>query len=250
MTMELLDLFKARQGIVCFVGAGGKKTTMLRLAAEHGGRIGITTTAHIEHFPRRLAASCYVDAEAALLQTVTADHESRVIAFATPSERTGRHAGISLEAVKVFEQQGRFDLLLVKSDGARSRLIKAPREDEPPLPAAVDTVVPVVSAKVLGRPLNDKIAHRVDRLTAITGAEAEAEIQPVHVARLLASKEGAQKNAGNARIVPIINMVNDKRLLGLARQAAEQALALTDRFDQVVLARMRDADPIVEIVSR
>lgn len=248
--MELLDLFKARQGIVCFVGAGGKKTTMFRLLAEHAGRVGITTTAHIEYFPRRLAATCYVDAEAALLQLVTDDQQSRVIAFATPSERTGRHAGIGLNSVKLFQQQGRFDLLLVKSDGARSRLIKAPKEDEPPLPPDVDTVVPVVSAKVLGRPLNDKVAHRVDRLAAITGARPEAEIEPVHVARLLASNEGALKNAGNAHVVPIINMVDNRQLTGLARQAAEQALALTDRFDEVVLARMRDADPVVEIVSR
>ena len=250
MTMELLDLFKARQGVVCFVGAGGKKTTMFRLAAEHAGRVGITTTAHIEYFPRRLDATRYVDAETALLQSVTDDHHSRVIAFATPSERTGRHAGISLGAVKTFQQRGRFDLLLVKSDGARSRLIKAPKEDEPPLPADVDTVIPVVSAKVLGRPLNDKVAHRVDRLAAITGAEPEAELTPVHVARLLASNEGALKNVGNARIVPIINMVDNNHLTGLARQAAEQTLALTDRFDDVVLARMREADPIVDIVSR
>jgi len=250
MTMELLDLFKARQGIVCFVGAGGKKTTMFRLAAEHAGRVGITTTAHIEYFPRRLAATCYVEAEAALLQSVSNDHQSRVIAFATPSDRTGRHAGISPDAVKTFQQRGRFDLLLVKSDGARSRLIKAPKEDEPPLPADADTVIPLVSAKVLGRPLNDKVAHRVDRLAAITGAEPEAELAPVHVARLLASDEGALKNTGNAQVVPIINMVDSNHLIGLARQAAEQALALTDRFDEVVLARMQDADPIVEIVSR
>lgn len=247
--MELLDLFKARQGIVCFVGAGGKKTTMFRLAAEHAGRVGITTTAHIEYFPRRLAATCYVEAEAALLQSVSNDHQSRMIAFATPSDRTGRHAGIGLETVKAFQQQGRFDLLLVKSDGARGRLIKAPKEDEPPLPAEVDTVVPVVSAKVLGRPLNDKVAHRVDRLAAITGAEPEAELAPVHMARLLASGEGALKNTGNARVVPIINMVDSNHLIELARQAAEQALALTDRFDEVVLARMREDDPIVEIVS-
>ncbi len=250
MTTELLDLFKARQGVVCFVGAGGKKTTMYRLAAEAAGRVGLTTTAHIEYFPRQLSATRHVDAEAELLQAVSQDHDSRIMAFATPSERHGRHAGISLAAVSDFRDQGRFDLLLIKSDGARSRLIKAPKEDEPPLPDCADTVVPVLSAKVLGRPLNDKVAHRVERLAVITGAEPDAKLEPVHIARLLASGQGALKNTGNAQVVPLINMVDDDNREAQAREAAKQALTLTDRFDYVVLARMYDADPVVDIIRR
>lgn len=250
MTTGLLDLFKAREGVVCFTGAGGKKTTMFRLAAEHDGRVGLTTTAHIEYFPRNLPATRYVDAEAALLKAVREDRESDVIAFATPSQRRGRHAGISLAAVSEFRDQGRFDLLLIKSDGARSRLIKAPNDNEPPIPDCADTVIPIVSARAIGRRLSGKFAHRPDRLTAVTGIRPGEKLLPEHVARLLSSPQGSLKNTGRAQVVPLINMVDDDNRASLAREAAVQALSLTDRFDYVILARMRDDDPVVDIIYR
>lgn len=247
---ELPDILQARTGVVCCVGAGGKKTTMYRLAAAVSGRVGITTSVQIEYFPKTLAATRYVASENELLQALQDDNESRVIAFATPSERSGRHAGISPDNVPAFRQAGRFDLLLIKSDGARGRLIKAPKENEPPLPACVDTVIPLVSARALGRPLSEKLAHRPELLTAITGLPMQATIEPQHVARLLASPDGALKNVGQASVVPVINMVDDGAREKLARQAAEQALQLTRRFDYVVLASMRSEQPVIDVIER
>lgn len=250
MKTDLLELFQARQGVVCFVGAGGKKTTMYRLAAEHPGRVGLTTTAHIEYFPRHLPASKYIDEEAALLEHVRADTTSRVIAFAQPSNKPGRYAGILMDSVSRFRQAGGFELLLIKCDGARSRLIKAPNDSEPPVPPAATTVVPVVSAKVFGRRLSEKLAHRLEHLSAVTGVQPGEKVTPLHVARLLAAPRGALKNTGRAGVVPLINMVDDGRRAALAREAAEQALDLTDRFSYVVVAAMRLDDPIVEVITR
>jgi probable selenium-dependent hydroxylase accessory protein YqeC len=52
-------------------------------------------------------------------------------------------------------------------------------------------VIPVLSAKVLGQPLSDRIAHRLDRFMAITGAQLNKPITPTHVARLLVDEYGA-----------------------------------------------------------
>lgn len=249
MTTDLLELLQARNGVACFVGAGGKKTTMYRLAAEHPGRVGLTTTAHIEYFPRRLQAIQYIDEEAALLEHVRAA-TARVIAFAQPSERPGRYAGITPASVPRFQHAGGFDLLLIKCDGARSRLIKAPNDNEPPIPEAVSTIVPIVSAKVFGRRLSEKLVHRPERLTAVTGVQPDEKIMPLHVARLLAAPDGALKHVGQARVVPVINMVDDPARAALAREAAAQTLEMTDRFDYVVLARMRDEQPIVDVIRR
>ena len=41
---SLLDLLGARSGIVCAVGAGGKKTVLQHLAAAHPGRVAMTAT--------------------------------------------------------------------------------------------------------------------------------------------------------------------------------------------------------------
>ena len=249
MSSDLLEIFNARSGIICCVGAGGKKTTMFCLAKEHTSRVGITATSHIEYFPRSLPATKYIDRENELLNMVRADDHSRVIAFAQPSERRGRHAGISLDCVKKFKDEGRFELLLIKADGARSRYIKAPAAHEPPLPDCVDTVIPVVSAKVIGQRLSEKNAHRVELVTRLTGVGEKERIEPLHIARLLASPEGSLKNTGTARVIPLINMVDNSEREQLAREAAIEALSMTDRFDYIVLAAMKNANPVIDIIK-
>ncbi|HKK15501.1 MAG TPA: selenium cofactor biosynthesis protein YqeC [Gammaproteobacteria bacterium] len=248
MSTDLLDIFNAHQGILCCVGAGGKKTTMFRLAREHSGRVGITATAHIEYFPKNLEATRYIDNEPELLDAVSNDTDSNVIAFAQPSSRRGRRAGISTELVETFKNRGRFDLLLVKADGARSRLIKAPAEHEPPIPPCADTIIPVVSAKCMGKKLTEKIAHRLAYLEEVTGLRQNDTITPFHVAKLLSSEQGSLKNCSRARVIPLINMVDNRGLEEKAREAARNALDMTDRFDYVVLATMRENLPVIDVV--
>jgi hypothetical protein len=52
-------------------------------------------------------------------------------------------------------------------------------------------------------------------------------------------------------VVPVINMVDDAAREAGAREAAEVALGLCDRFDRVVLVRLaRSDDPLVAVVRR
>ena len=248
---ELLDALEARRGLVCFVGAGGKKTTFYRLAAEHPGRVGITATVHIPFFPKSIDAHPLIAKESALLPALIEESgRHQKVIFACPSDKHGRYAGIATSLVSVAHAQAAFDVTLVKADGARSRWIKAPNESEPRIPPDADTVICVASAQAIGQSLTDRIAHRVERIEAICGARAGEPVGAQHVARLLASKEGALRGVGNARVVPVINMVDDDERRRLARQAAEHALAATDRFDRVVLTSMRRDPPVVEVVGR
>jgi probable selenium-dependent hydroxylase accessory protein YqeC len=250
MPTDLIDIFEANSGIVSCVGAGGKKTTMFRLAEAHSGRVGITATAHIEFFPKSLDATTYIADEEELLDAIRNDNVSKVIAFAKPSKRFGRRAGISMESVQSFKEAGEFNLLVIKADGARGRFVKAPAEHEPAIASCSDTVIPILSAKVIGLPLNDEIAHRVDNISNVTHLNEGEEIKSIHIARLLTSDNGALKNTGNSKIIPLINMVDDSELEKGAREAAIEALQMTDRFDSVVLAAMKKAQPIVDVITR
>lgn len=250
MSSDLLELFSAQSGVVCCIGAGGKKTTMFQLAKAHGGRVGITATAHIEYFPGTLNAINYIGTEEDILQAIRNDKSSSAIAFAKPSERFGRRAGISTGLLQTIKNENHFELILVKADGARGRFIKAPAEHEPPIPGFTSTVIPVVSAKVFGMPLTEKIAHRVDRISKLAGLDEHDEIRPEHIARLLSSSEGSLKNAGTAKVIPLINMVDYVEQETLAKEAAMIALTMTDRFDTVVLAAMKQEQPIVDVITR
>lgn len=246
----LLEALAATRGLVALVGAGGKKTTLYRLARAHAGRIGITATVAIPPFPEDLGAHVIVAGTSALPALVAEAQQHRIVAFARPSDKPDRLAGLPPGEVRRIHESAGFDVTLVKADGARSRWIKAPDPDEPQLPEGVDTVIPVVSALAIGERLREDIAHRVDRITAITGAQPGDIITPDLVARLLADEQGALKGAGKATMVPLINMVDNDEIAVVARQAARWALALTRRFDRVILASMNAESPLVEIVAR
>jgi probable selenium-dependent hydroxylase accessory protein YqeC len=251
MSDDLLTTLNAHRGIVCVVGAGGKKTTLYALARCHKERVGVTTTVQLPPFPRSLPGQRVIAAEPKLLeQVIAAVREHRIVAFAQPSKKPHRISGISGELLTQVWQQAGLDLLLVKADGARQRAIKAPAAYEPVLPAGTDTVLALVSAGVLRRPLNEALAHRVELLEAITGACRDALLQPEHLARLLASDQGLLKGIGKACVIPIINQVDDAERQALAAQAARRALALSNRFDRIVLTTMRRPQPIVQVIYR
>lgn len=250
MTAELLDIFNAHSGIVSCVGAGGKKTTMFRLAEAHSGRVGITATAHIEYFPKTLKARRYIGEEAEIIEAIKNDDEAKCIAFAKPSGRFGRRAGVSVDSLAQFKKIGNFELLVVKADGARGRFVKAPAEHEPAIAPCSDTIIPILSAQVMGMALTDDIAHRVNNISRVTGLKQGERIQAEHIARLLSSEHGSLKNIGNANVIPLINMVDNSNLEKISRDAAKVALQLTDRFDKVVLAAMKKDQAIVDVITR
>jgi len=247
---DLLDALEARRGIVCAVGAGGKKSTLYRLLQRHPGRVALTASAHTTYFPATLGLHEII-AETSALTAAVAGCDANKIGYAAPSTRPGRHAGVPVGMIEQIHNLGDFDLTLVKADGARMRLLKAPAEHEPVLPPSATTLVTVVSAAAIGRGFDESIVHRTEQAARITGLETGERIAPVHVARLLSSPDGLLKGCGDMTVVPLINMVDDETIEKLARQAAEIALDQTTRFDRVVLASMRRRESaLVAVVTR
>lgn len=251
MTESILDLLEARRGIVCAVGAGGKKTTLYRLATAHSGKVGITTTVFMAPFPPELQAARVILPQEELTTAVVASaRENRQVLFACPSEKKDRLGGLSPDLVQPVHERAGFDLTLVKADGARMRQIKAPAPGEPNIPTGADTVLFLVSAGVIGQILDEAVAHRVERVEAATGARRGEPIEPRHVARLLTSPAGARQNVGRAHLVPVINQVDTPKRRQQARAVAEQALAEDESLNRIVLTSMRKANPIVDVVRR
>jgi probable selenium-dependent hydroxylase accessory protein YqeC len=249
MASDLLDLFQARVGVVCIVGAGGKKTTLYRLATAHPGRVGITSTVLTPPFRKRLGAHVVVADEAKLSAAVaSAAQQHDRIAFATPCSKRARLGGVAPWQVIDIHARAGFDVSLVKGDGARLKWMKAPREDEPMIPPA-DVVIPVLSARAMGAPMSEQTIHRLEEFISVTGARYGEPVTPELVARLLASERGSLKNVGDARVIALINMVDTAEQRAMARDAAEQALALSPKIERVILARMIDDDPIVAVLD-
>jgi len=247
-----LDVFDARRGIVCATGAGGKKSVLYWLAGLHPGRVAVTATTFTTRFPDALAATVVIAPAGAIVAAVRdACRGEQLTAYALPGTKAGRYDGVPADCIAQLHAACAFDLTLVKADGARMRWIKAPDTGEPAIPAGATTVIPVVSARALGQPLGERIAHRPERVAAVCGAAPGEPLLPEHIARLLAHPEGALRGAGNATVVPCINMADDEATRALAREAGERALAYTDRFDRIAITCLRPSHaPWLEVVTR
>src|SRR6056297_2618997 len=187
-----LESALAARGVVCLVGAGGKKSTLYRLA-ETLDRAVVTATVRIPRFDDEVARLVVTDDPASAL----ADDDAWPLGLAPERERTDsgfeRYRGYDTAAVDRLADAADdavVDAVLVKADGARSRLLKAPDEREPQLPASADTVVPVASARVVGKPLTEEHVHRPDRVAALTGLERGERIGADDVATVLSSGDG------------------------------------------------------------
>lgn len=248
---SLLDLLDARSGVVCAVGAGGKKSLLAHLATSHPGRVAITATVFTTYVQERLGFAVVVEPDERLAEAVAALDPRTNVAYACPGTKPGRRAGVSFATLERIHREGRFDATFVKADGARMRLVKAPAEDEPALPPSATTVIPILSARALGQPLAASVAHRVEQVARVAQLREGDVLEPVHLGRLLGRPEGLLKGTEGRRVVPLINMVDDADLEAGARVAARVALGLTDRYDRVVLASLaRPDDPLVAVVRR
>jgi probable selenium-dependent hydroxylase accessory protein YqeC len=246
----LAELLHAQSGIVCATGAGGKKSVLFALASRATGRVAFTTTVHSLPPPDAMAAQVVIAPPDLLAERLREAGAAPFVAYACPGDKPGRLTGVPPALIDELHAALGFDLTLVKADGARMRWVKAPSPDEPVLPPGMTTLIPVMSARALGEPLTERIAHRVERLALMTGTVPGGTFTPIHAARLLASEHGSLKDAGSARVVPVINMVDDPVRQQLATEAARHALSLTDRFERVVLARLKSAEPVVAVIER
>ncbi len=201
MLNEVLSL---RPGLtVALVGAGGKTTTMFQLAAElamHGAHIITTTTTHIfPPDPGQTGALILERTRQALLERAAAALEKhRHVTLATAPAPEGKLRGIPPAWIAELRNLPGIHTILVEADGAKGRLIKAPAEHEPVIPSDTNLVLLMASAEALGQPLNSAIAHRPERVAAVTGLHPGEVITPQTLATLAASENGLLKGVPSA----------------------------------------------------
>lgn len=250
---SLSEALGIRGGIVAAIGAGGKKSVMNALSAEASGRLAWTGTVFTARPPRWTDVEVHVGEENELLERAAKKTGPPRQAFLRPSEKTGRYGGLAPEAIARLHEIGGFDLTLVKADGARMRGLKCPKPGEPVLPPRTDLVIVVVSAQVIGRPLDPEFVHRPERVADVLGIELGTTITPEHLGQVLSHPQGLQAGTEGRAILPVLNQVDDAVRRELAEEAARHALHQSDRFDRVVLSclhRQSSSAGVVGIVQR
>lgn len=241
--MNLVEAVDAAEGMTCVVGAGGKKTTLYALA-DRLDRAVVTATVRIPIFDRHVSEVRVTDDPAsAVADAAPGDFP---LGLVPEQERDDRYRGY--ETGVVDELAAAHDgPTLVKADGARTRELKAPGENEPQIPDGADTVLPIASIHVVGRPLDDERVHRVERVAELTGLDPGDEIEAADVATVLAHEEGGLKDVGDATAIPIVNKVDGVQRIATGREIAVGVHSRAD-VPRVVLAKMIANDPVVSTI--
>jgi molybdenum cofactor cytidylyltransferase len=224
---------------------------MFRLAAEiveSGGRVVTTTTTRIFSAQARLAP-VHVHS---LPDLQTALQTSPHVLFTNEVDPVeGKTHGISLEAISslqslISNNQSPITIL-VEADGSRMRPFKAPADHEPVIPNCTTLVVPVVGIDVVGKPLTEKYVHRPELVARIHPGET---VTPEMVAVVLAHPQGGRKGVpAGARVVPLINKVEDEAQLQTAREIAERLMGM-EGIEGVAIGAVAKDDPVVQIYYR
>ncbi|SNR50332.1 selenium cofactor biosynthesis protein YqeC [Halorubrum vacuolatum] len=275
--MDLVQAFRATDAALAVVGAGGKKTTLYALADRLDGAV-VTATVRIPIFdhavdavrvtpdPVTAAREAFVDGDGLVEETagsgpIPADGS---LGLVPERERSDRYRGYDVTGVDdlIAAHDGP---VLIKADGARLREFKAPNEREPQIPSRTDVVVPIVSANVVGEPLDEAVVHRPERVVSVAraagldvslGDPITAEL----VGTVLASPDGGLRGVPEGAVaIPLCNKVDDDERAETARAIATtfrrryDALA-TDSTDasrvsvpHVVLGRLIDGT-VVDVV--
>ena len=220
---ELIDL--PEQALISLVGAGGKTTTMYTLAhelAHKGKRIVTTTTTQIFTPAPDETEKLIVEADTlSLLNRVrTAWEYHRHITVASDIDHRGKLMGLQSNIPSLLIREGAADVVIIEADGARHRMIKAPAEYEPVVPPKTDVALLLMSARAINRSLSEEIAHRPERVAAVTGVRMGDILTPGVIARLMTSNQGALKDIpASAQVYLLVTHATLERRTGVLELA-------------------------------
>ena len=210
-----------RPAVFASVGGGGKTTVLFALAAEWqaaadnngaGGLTVLTTTTRmtIPREGRRLPLA--IGRDDAFRAGALDDIRSRGLASAVVGSGRGdrdRVLAVDPSWPRQAVDAGLASLVAVEADGSRGRPFKAPALHEPIIPERVDVVAAVIGAGVLGRPLNERTAHRPEIVAQLARAKIGDEVTPQLAARVLTSPHGGRKAVPeSAEFVVLISNVS------------------------------------------
>ena len=237
---------------IALTGSGGKTTALFQLARclsevedlrETEGRskvagqpVIVTASTHLHVNQIKLADSHWSAEKPADLSRLK-DNLHGVMLVTGPLEGDRTKGLDQLTIHRLHEICSRHALpLLIEADGSRQHPLKAPAEQEPPIPDFVEMVVVVAGLSGLGRPLSAEFVHRPEIFARLSGLGMGETISPMALLRVLTHPAGGLKNIPlQARRLVLLNQADTAELQAQAQTLAGDLLAA---YHSVIIASL------------
>lgn len=223
-----LDTLGIRRGdAVAIVGSGGKATLMYRLAGEavdRGYAVITTSTTHLHPPTSKQTRGFYVTGETPNWPAIVPGElkTRRHVTVLGARPRPDKLKGLDTDELDRLRKICSPDLLLMKADGARARLFKAPGDHEPVVPEGTTRGVVVASLRSVDIPLDERQVHRPERVGSLTGLEVGEPVTPEVIAGVVSHPDAYRRAFPES--VPLslyLSCAGDRESLDLARRIVE-----------------------------
>ena len=212
------------------------------LARSLPGCAVLTTTTRIfANQTARAAATCRIgtpEFEAAM----QSPRDGLLVIGGVEGERA---RGVAADVPATLLAAAGVDFVVVEADGSRMLPVKAPAPHEPRVPPETALLVAVAGIDALNAPIAE-VAHRPERVSALTGLAGEERLDAGALARLLASPQGGLKDCPpSARAVVLLNKVETPEEREVARRVAREVLEYPG-VERVLIGALQGHLPEVE----
>ena len=222
---EALSLESVPHSVISLVGAGGKTSTMFRLAEEcraGGRRVIVTTSTHI-FYPDSYPVALIKRAE----DLEKWDEWTDILVVAgSKDEETKKLAGLSLP--EIGRLRNYCDVLLIEADGSRQLPLKLPAEHEPALIEETEAVIGCAGLSAIGKRWKDA-CFRWERAGQVLGETEEdfreKKILPQDAAVILMDEKGTRKHVGERCYRILLNQMDGEK----QKADAEEILRLIEK---------------------
>ncbi len=237
---EALNIDLTIPELISVVGAGGKTSTMFRLAQELralGKKVLVTTTTNIA-FSETTKADCVIlDSSKDISSLFSVEPGTIACLGSSTVGDQEKLKGIEREFVGKIYREHLFDYIIVEADGSKRRPIKAPAHYEPVIPRETTRVIGVIGLDALGKGITEDYVHRPSLFCSITGKKMGDTIDRKCLIDLILSEDGLFKDApqGCGRYV-VLNKADHTDREEEARIAIQELLQLHTAIHGFIIA--------------
>ena len=239
---EALHIDLNASELISLVGAGGKTSTLFRLAQElkmFGKKVLVTTTTNMASAESMQADSLVIDSSKDLCLFSRVEPGTVVCLGGSMVNDRGKLKGVDLEYISEIYQRHVFDYIVVEADGSKRKPIKAPAHYEPLIPSATTLVIGVIGLDALGKAITEEHVHRPELFCSVTGKNMGDIIDRQCLVSLIISKNGLFKNVGRGcRKLVVLNKADHPDREEEGRLVANELKRTQASPDDLIIAAM------------
>ncbi|MEJ8554232.1 selenium cofactor biosynthesis protein YqeC [Tepidibacter sp. Z1-5] len=228
---ELFDIKFTKKEIISFVGAGGKTTSVFKLAKELKNRnkkVLVTTSTAI-YYPNEGDYDELIVNDSINIDRIK---EGSITVIGREVSKENKLLGLSKQSIDEIYNLKVFDYILVEADGSKRKSIKSPADHEPVIPINTDKVVGVIGLDCIGKKINEENVHRPELFCNITNSKMEEMIDEDKIFKLIINEKGLFKDTSKeCKKYVLLNKVECEERKKIASRIKE--LVIKSKFEVI-----------------